>query len=158
MAEQPIPTVDPKFTAAANIGNYKPAIKLGPDANYTVGNVSVPQETVDKINKQLEAMRFNTGKPDWSLFPFEAAEEIVKVLEFGAKKYAAWNFTVNGGLSWKDCCSSIARHLFAFMRGEDNDPESGLSHIAHVGCNVLFLLTYIKNKKEFNKDDRNKRV
>lgn len=133
---------------------------------YPVDNVTIPKETQEEIRKQLkgmvvkpaEALRFNSGKPDWSLFPFEAAEEIVKVLEFGAKKYAAWNFTVNGGLSWKDCCSSILRHTFAFLRGEDNDPESGLSHIAHVGCNVLFLLTYIRNRKEFTKDDRIKRV
>jgi hypothetical protein len=38
------------------------------------------------------------------------------------------------------------------MRGEDKDPESGLSHLAHLGCCVVFLIWHEKYKKEL--DDR----
>jgi hypothetical protein len=31
-------------------------------------------------------------------------------------------------------------HLFAWWRGETNDQESGLPHLAHAACCVLFLV------------------
>lgn len=107
--------------------------------------------------KSAEALRFDEGKSNWSLMPFEAVEEINKVLEFGAKKYAAWNFTKNGGMNHSRILNSLLRHIFSYMRGEDKDPESGLSHLAHAGCNILFLLYYKKYPEIFTKDDRHVR-
>ncbi len=102
------------------------------------------------------AVKFDNGKTDWSLMPFEAVEEINKVLEFGKHKYSAWNWASNGGFKYTRVLNATLRHLFAFMRGEDKDPESGLSHIAHAGCNILFLMYFIKNKDKYNtNDDRN---
>lgn len=103
-----------------------------------------------------EALKLDTGKTDWSLMPWDAVEEINKVLDFGAKKYAAHNWKVDGGFKWTRVFGSACRHLFAWARGEDKDPESGLSHLAHLGCNVLFLLHYSLNAKKYNKDDRQK--
>lgn len=105
-----------------------------------------------------EALRYDTGKTNWSLMPFEAIEEINKVLEFGAGKYAEWNFSENGGMKWSRIINSCLRHIFSWMRGEDNDKESGLPHLAHAGCNILFLLYYIKRPDIFTKDDRHKRI
>jgi len=101
-----------------------------------------------------EAVRYDQNKTNWSLMPFEAVEEINKVLEFGANKYAAWNFTKNGGMNHSRVLNSLLRHIFSYMRGEDLDPESGLSHLAHAGCNILFLLYYKKYPEIFTKDDR----
>ena len=109
------------------------------------------------VKTTLEAVKHDSGKTDWSLVPFEALEEMANVLTFGAKKYASWNWTEGGGFSYSRVLRSCLRHLFAFMRGEDLDPESGLSHIAHAQCNLLFLAYYIRDKKKFNKDDRNVR-
>ena len=50
--------------------------------------------------------------------------------EFGAKKYGDYNWAK--GLSIKEICESLKRHLDAFMEGEDDDPESKLSHIGHI--------------------------
>lgn len=100
------------------------------------------------------AVKYDDNKTDWSLVPFESLEGMVKVLEFGAKKYAGWNWTNNGGFSYTRVLRSCLRHIFAYMRGEDNDPESGLSHIHHAMCNLLFISHYIGNKEKFNKDDR----
>ena len=107
---------------------------------------------ISKITQ--EAVKHDDGKPDWSLVPFEALEGMVKVLEFGAQKYAGWNWTTNGGFPYTRVLRSCLRHVFAYMRGEDNDPESGLSHIHHAMCNLLFISHYIGNKEKYNKDDR----
>lgn len=102
----------------------------------------------------LVAVKFDSGKADWSLLPLDATEEILKVLEFGAAKYDKNNWAKGNGFKWTRPFNAMLRHLFAWVRGEDNDPESGLSHIAHVGCNVLFLLTFILHKDRYNQDDR----
>lgn len=109
----------------------------------------------DQIKKTDVALKFDADKLDWSLLPIDAVEEIIKVLEFGKVKYAAWNWSSNGGFKYTRVFSALIRHLFAWMRGEDNDPETGLSHIAHAGCNILFLLHFIVNKDKYvNNDDR----
>ncbi len=116
-----------------------------------------PQANIGQAKIKTEAIKFDEGKPDWSLVPFEALEDMAKVLTFGSKKYSAWNWSENGGFKWTRLIASCLRHLFAFMRGEDKDPESGISHISHAQCNLLFLAYYIRNKEKFNKDDRNAR-
>lgn len=94
--------------------------------------------------------RFNEGKPKWSLVPQSSLIPMVQVLEFGAKKYGAYNWTK--GLSIKETCESLKRHLDAFMEGEDIDSDSGLSHIGHIQCNALFLSWMMENRKDL--DDR----
>lgn len=103
------------------------------------------------------AVKYDSGKTDWSLMPFEAVEEINKVLEFGAKKYAAHNWTQGDGFRYTRVLNSLFRHLFAWARGEDCDPESGLSHLSHAGCNIIFLIYYNRYKDRYNNDDRFKR-
>lgn len=117
---------------------------------------SLKKPSMQETTKQ-EAVKFDDGKADWTLVPFESLEGMVKVLEFGAKKYSGWNWTDGGGFKWTRVLASCLRHLFAWSRGQDNDPESGLSHIYHAQCNLLFLAHYIGNKEKFNKDDRNVR-
>jgi hypothetical protein len=106
--------------------------------------------------KQLkEATKFDDGKRDWSLLPLDSVEEIVKVLEFGAFKYSAHNWSSNGGFKYTRVINATLRHIFAFMRGQDNDTETGLSHLAHAGCNILFMLYFLKHKEKYiDNDDR----
>lgn len=85
-------------------------------------------------------------KLDWLLLPMESVEEIIKVLEYGAEKYSPEN--------WKKLpdfrrryINAAMRHLVAYVKGERIDEETGLSHIAHLGCNVLFLLWGEKHGK-----------
>lgn len=44
------------------------------------------------------------------------------------------------------------RHMFALLRGEDVDPESGVEHIGHVMSNAMFISNTLHNKPEL--DDR----
>ena len=94
--------------------------------------------------------RFNEGKLKWSLVPQSSLIPMVQVLEFGAKKYGAYNWVK--GLSIRETCESLKRHLDAFMEGEDIDSDSGLSHIGHIQCNALFLSWMMENRKDL--DDR----
>lgn len=126
--------------------------------------LTTQQEKVTPTNKgnflgklfETQAVRHDENKTNWSLMPWTAVEEINKVLEFGATKYAANNWQDGTGFRYTRVLNSMLRHIFAFMRGEDLDPESGLSHMAHAGCNVLFILYYLQNKNRYHNDDRNK--
>lgn len=95
--------------------------------------------------KELGALRYNAGKPRVELLPPQALMEIGKVFDFGAQKYGDYNW--QKGFKWTSVCASLLRHVYYWLAGEDNDPESGINHMAHVGANVLMLLWYILNKK-----------
>ena len=94
--------------------------------------------------------RYNTGKADLSLIPLVTLEEEAKVWEYGKQKYAAWNWAK--GMNWSVPYACALRHLSAWQRGEEIDPESGQSHLAHVMCNIRMLMLYSKTYKEG--DDR----
>lgn len=79
-----------------------------------------------------------------------AMEQIAMVLAFGAQKYAAHNW--RKGIAYSRLLDAALRHLYAFADGEDKDPESGLSHIAHAGCCIVFLLGMINSRPD--QDDR----
>lgn len=70
----------------------------------------------------------------------------VDVLEYGAKKYAAWNWAK--GQNWSIPIDCALRHLSAYFGGEATDPESGLPHMGHVYCNVLFLSWFLQHYPE----------
>ncbi len=116
--------------------------------------VAEPTERRIDVTK---AQKFDEGKRDWSLLPYDSVEEIIKVLEFGAKKYSRDNWKAGEGFKYSRTFNAIMRHMTAVMfRGEDNDPETGLSHWAHVGANILFILHFVLNKAKYkNCDDRN---
>jgi hypothetical protein len=92
--------------------------------------------------------RYNSGKPKWSLVDFESLLPMVRVLEFGSLKYSPNQW--KNGLNIDEICESMCRHLFSYMQGEQNDPESKLSHIGHIQCNAMFLNYMIRNMKTEN--------
>lgn len=102
------------------------------------------------MTDETVAIKHDGEKVRIDLIPTVALEEIAKVLTFGAKKYDSWNWTK--GFKWSRLIGAALRHLFAFMRGQDKDPETGLSHLAHLGCCVVFLIWHEKFRKDL--DDR----
>ena len=88
----------------------------------------------------LEGKKFDDGKLPYDLLPSDAVEEIVKVLQFGATKYGERNW--EKGMKWNRPFAALMRHMWAWWRREEKDPETGLSHLAHAGCCILFLLSY----------------
>lgn len=97
-------------------------------------------------------MKHDAEKLRWDLLPWDALAEIVSVLNLGAEKYEPWNWA--GGMPYSRVFSSHQRHITAFWAGEDDDPETGESHVAHAAANLLFLLAFIVQQR--GTDDRPK--
>ena len=80
------------------------------------------------------------GKLQWSLMPFEQLEDVVRVLMKGAEKY--------GNDNWKHCDDinrykdALMRHVTSYIKGEQDDLEDNLPHLAHAMCNCLFLMYF----------------
>jgi len=83
-------------------------------------------EHFDEPQGEARKSAESASKPRLDLLPPPAMEAIAEVLTFGA--------------------------LFAWWRGQDLDPETGLSHLAHAGCCLVFLMEYQRNG--WGTDDR----
>ena len=99
------------------------------------------------------AKRDDKDKPKFELIPPSCLDALSRILTFGTKKYAERNW--ENGLYWSRCIAPLKRHLNAFEKGEDLDPESGLLHLEHLLANVVFLIEYHKTHPEL--DDRPRR-
>ena len=110
-----------------------------------------------------EMLRLNTGKPRLSFLPtsfvliirplrkVKLMEDTARVMEFGASKYAKDNWRKSG--PWMKVLDSGLRHLDKMMYTlEINDPESGINHAGHLGCNLSFLTEFIREGD--GQDDR----
>ena len=96
---------------------------------------SIPDNTdMEPISKGL---KFDEKKLRWDLLPIDCVEEVVKILTFGAEKYAPNNWQK---IESDRYFAALMRHLSASRQGQLIDDESGLSHLSHAMCNVLFLL------------------
>lgn len=92
------------------------------------------------------------NKPMMSLVPRALILGCAKVLTYGAKKYAMHNW--RRGMRWGEPADALLRHFTAWMEGEDTDPESGLSHLAHCSANLAFLMHMETNYEYALMDDR----
>jgi hypothetical protein len=99
-------------------------------------------------------VKHDEGKVQLDLLPREGLVAVARVLEHGARKYTRGNY--KGGIAWRRCAGAALRHMFSWLDGETNDPESGLNHLAHAACGMMFLLEYTKTHPEL--DDRAKEV
>lgn len=85
------------------------------------------------------------GKLRWSLLPKGVVSMVLQVLEFGAVKYSVdnWQKVDEHERRYYD---ATMRHIEAWRMKETNDPESGLPHLAHAVCCLMFLLWFDKEK------------
>lgn len=82
------------------------------------------------------------GKPMFRLIPFHLFSGLAKIREYGVKKYGAedsWKTVPDARKRYTD---ALLRHIFAWQCGETYDKESGLRHIDHALCNLMFLLYF----------------
>jgi hypothetical protein len=89
--------------------------------------------------------KFDGGKLQYGLLPPLALRETVKVLTFGAEKYEPdnWKRVPDPARRYFDAAQ---RHLWAYKEGEVNDPESGVNHLAHALCCIMFMLDLDEEK------------
>ena len=95
--------------------------------------------------------RIGTRKPPLHLIPpaAEIAESVVMAL--GAEKYGAANWR-STKVKASVYIAAARRHLLQWFDGEDDDPESGVSHLAHARASLGILLDAIATENVI--DDR----
>jgi hypothetical protein len=121
-----------------------------PKEHYTKCNCRI-FKSQGIVNRQI-AQHESEGKLALDQLPIKFLRGVAAVLNFGMLKYAKDNW--KQGTDWSEFYGSTQRHLLAWWDGEDNDPESGLSHLAHAACNIAFLIYY--QDRNVGKDDRDK--
>lgn len=106
----------------------------------------------EEMIKDMEekGIKHDKDKPGVNFLSSTAILKISEVMSYGAKKYEPQNW--RKGIEWSRVYAAAMRHLLAWNEGETNDRESGLNHLAHAGCCILFLLDYSKSHPEL--DDR----
>ena len=103
------------------------------------------EEQKEKLEIIKSGLKYDSGKTRYDLYPLEAYEGCTKVLTFGAQKY-----TPNGWKTVPDAknryYAALIRHLNAQKLHIDNggeglalDEESGLPHLDHAQCCLVFL-------------------
>lgn len=92
--------------------------------------------------------KFDNGKRPFDLLPVVATEHVVDVLGYGASKYGPENWR-NLEDPMRRYYAAALRHLFAWKRGEVYDPESGLPHLAHAACGLMFLLDLEQGQSDY---------
>jgi len=88
-----------------------------------------------------EGLKLDKGKVKWSLLPWPSLRVVAEVMTFGAVKYAPdnWQKVKDPEPRYFD---AAMRHLTAWKTGEKLDAETGLPHLAHAACCVLFLIWF----------------
>lgn len=82
------------------------------------------------------------------LLSHDALLAIAEVFGHGRVKYGAFNY--REGIEYGRLIGAAYRHLGAFNKGEDIDPESGLPHIAHLAATAVMLLDMIREYPELD--------
>jgi hypothetical protein len=89
----------------------------------------------------------------YDLIPAYPLDNVARAYGYGASKYAPQNW--RKGYKWSLSFAALMRHAWAFWRGEDNDPESGLPHLAHAAFHCLTMMEFTETHTKL--DDRVKR-
>jgi hypothetical protein len=91
--------------------------------------------------------KFDGDKLQYGLIPPLALRETVKVLTYGAEKYEPdnWRRVPDGQRRYFDAAQ---RHLWAYKEGEMHDPETGVNHLAHALCCIMFMLDLDESEYE----------
>lgn len=105
-----------------------------------------------KKSTKQEGIKHDQQKIRWDLVPYDAVNEIAKVLTFGAAKYEARNW--EKGMDWSRAFGALQRHLTRWYHGQDKDKETKLTHLANAGCCLFFLLAW--ELRQVGNDDRPK--
>lgn len=99
-----------------------------------VKKARVPKQATDND----QSAKADKGKLELSLVNPELVKAVAEVRMYGTEKYG-------DSENWrkvepKRYVDALYRHLLAYIEGNEVDEESGLSHLAHMACNLSFLL------------------
>lgn len=126
---------------------------FGTAVSYEGPIQNVPTGT-DTSQQQGTGIKHDHDKADMSLLSSTALTKVAQVMTFGKRKYSAHNW--RGGFAWSRPLAAALRHIVSYIGGEDKDPETGVSHLAHACCCLFFVLEFEETHKDL--DDRYKPV
>jgi len=156
-----------------SVGHSQPTIITNQDgyADYSV-SIATSLESVGQLlnqpnlftntfsnmkeDKMKQGNKLDQGKPDLSHISLEMVELVARVRMFGANKYARSNW--KKGFKVTRSCAAALRHIFQFLAGETNDPESGLSHLGHAICSLEHAVFDMKHHPQNDDRDCNEKV
>lgn len=102
------------------------------------------------MGSKKETIKFDQGKPDFTLIPQEALLEIAKVFTHGSDKYGKDNYSL--GTNYRRYVAAAHRHINQWLRGENID-EIGTNHLANAAASLMMILDNQITKR--GNDDRN---
>ena len=123
------------------------------------------------MKKKKHGKKYDAGKVDLSLVPYEVLEEISKVLMHGARVYGRYNW--EDGLNYTRLDSAALRHRGKFMDRHERidaddvcktcktppcDVHSQRHHLAATIVNYMFLLSFELNNRTDLDDRRPKKI
>lgn len=86
----------------------------------------------------MSGNKFDKDKPDLSLCPLPALEAMARAFMLGEVKYGRYNYLK--GMDSHRLTAACLRHVLAWQNGEDNDPESGQTHLGHALACLAMLI------------------
>lgn len=111
------------------------------------------------IDLTQEGIKFDGEKVRLDLVSPELIEATAEVLHWALIRtdpppYPEHNWAL--GIKYSRVFSALLRHLWKWWWGETFDSESGLNHLAHAACCLMFLIHYTRDKNgAYNRfDDR----
>lgn len=100
--------------------------------------------------KNQKGKKFDNNKPQISLIPTDALNEMAKAFSYGAKKYGPHNY--RDGIQMSRLLDAAYRHIGAFKEGENLDPESGYTHLGHALASLAMATFMYYHRRDL--DDR----
>lgn len=93
-----------------------------------------------------KGIKHDKQKDRWDLLPWDVIQDVVKVLTYGARKYAPdnWQKVESGEDRF---FAAGMRHLIAWRNGVRLDPETKLNNLSCAICNLIFLAWKDKRRK-----------
>lgn len=144
-----------------NEGKFYPNLN---EAECMTGIVQMPVSHKEKAFKFHNFIK-SSNRFNWSLLSWIALKGLIRVLEFGAIKYAPHDW--EKGLSYTENLNSLMNHVSEIQAGRDWDIDpncsgcqekncashSGLRHADHLLCRAMFLSHFFHTST--GTDDRN---
>ena len=95
------------------------------------------RETMPVVNPKETAGAIKA--PSWSVMPRWVILLVGRVMAIGAAKYGAFNYR-DSSISASTYQDAMERHAQLWFDGEDDDPETGVSHLASIIASCSLLL------------------
>lgn len=90
-------------------------------------------------------IKYDSDKLRMDLIDPFFVEGVARVLTFGSNKYGDHQW--KGGFPLDCLIASLQRHESELRKGILVDSESGIEHVYHAACNLMFIAYLIRTKK-----------